>query len=249
MPTYRVPPRLLLRLGRAMLGLDEASLVRDSAELTAAMVPAPRLAGAEHIPSVGPFVAVANHCQRRGLWIGVPSAVLTRAVAERRPGGPPLHWAVVSQTRLWDGRLPVPGTRWAYREVARCYQMVPLPPLRGAVAGRAAALHRLARLALPPPRGRGEPVALYPEGERGTAAGLVTPLAGTGALLGMLAAGGVPALPVGVAEVEGGIRVRVGAPFRLRTRDDGAAAEEVMRRIAALLPERMRGGYRPWEGG
>jgi 1-acyl-sn-glycerol-3-phosphate acyltransferase len=249
MPTYRVPPRLLLRLGGAMLGLGETSLVRDSVELAAGMVPAPRLSGAEHIPQTGPFVAVANHCQRHGLWIGFPSAVLTEAVAGRRPGAAPLHWAVVAQTRLWDGRVPVPGTRWAYREVARCYEMVPLPPARRAVAGRAGALRRLARLALPPPRGRGEPVALYPEGERGTAAGLVEPLAGAGALLGMLAAGGVPALPVGVAEEEEGLRVRVGAPFRLGTRDDRAAAEEVMRRIAALLPGRMRGGYRPWGAG
>jgi 1-acyl-sn-glycerol-3-phosphate acyltransferase len=249
MPTYRVPPRLLLRLGRAMLGLGEVSLVRDSAELVATMVPGPRLAGAENIPVAGPFVAVANHCQRHGLWIGFPSAVLTHAVAERRPGAPPLHWAVVAQTRLCDGRLAVPGTRWAYRGVARCYAMVPLPPARGAVAGRAAALRHLARLALPPPRGRGEPVALYPEGERGTAAGLVPPLPGAGTLLAMLAARGVPALPVGIAEEEEGVRLRVGGPFRLRTRDDRAAADEVMGRIAALLPERMRGGYRPWEAG
>jgi hypothetical protein len=246
MPTYRVPPRILVRLGRAMLHLGETDLVRDAAELVASTVPTPRLTGAERIPATGPFVAVANHCQRWGLWIGFPSSLLTAAVAERRPGAAPLHWAVVAQTRLWSGRIPVPGTGWAYREVARCYGMVTLPPERGAVAGRARALRRLARLALPPPRGRGEPVALYPEGERGGAGGLVEPLAGTGAFLGLLAAAGVPALPVGFFEDEAGIRARVGDPFRLDTRDDGTASEEVMRRIAVLLPERMRGRYRPW---
>ncbi|HEY0409535.1 MAG TPA: hypothetical protein VGE42_04635 [Candidatus Dormibacteraeota bacterium] len=243
-----MPPRILLRLGRAMLRRGEVSLVRDARELMAATSPAPQLTGAENIPQRDPFVAVANHCQRRGLWIGIASSLLTAAVADRRPAAPPLHWAVVGETRLWDGRVPVPGTRWAYREVARCYEMVTLPPAPGAVAARAGALHRLARLALPPPRGRGEPVALYPEGERGTAAGLVEPLPGTGTLLRLLAAGGVAALPVGFAEEEGRLRCRVGSPFHPdRGGGETEAAEEAMRRIAALLPERMRGRFRPWD--
>ncbi|HEX3604699.1 MAG TPA: hypothetical protein VH134_02165 [Candidatus Dormibacteraeota bacterium] len=250
LPTYRVPARILVRLGRAMLRRGDVSLVGDVRELMASITPAPALEGAEHIPARGPFVAVANHCQRRGLWIGIPSALLTAAVAERRPGEPPLHWAVVAETRLWDGRLLVPGTGWAYREVARCYEMVTLPAAPRAVAARAGALRRLARLALPPPRGRGEPVALYPEGERGTAAGLVAPLPGTGTLLRVLAAGGVPALPVGFAEEGGRLRCRVGAPLLLDgPGGDREAAEEAMRRIAALLPERMRGAHGPREEG
>ncbi len=245
-PSYRVPPRILLRLGRAMLRRGEVSLVHDVHELIASTRPAPLLTGAENIPERGPFVAVANHCQRRGLWIGIASSLLTAAVADRRPGAPPLHWAVVAETRLWAGRVAVPGTRWAYREVARCYEMVTLPPAPAEVAGRAGGLRRLARLALPPPRGRGEPVALYPEGERGTAAGLVEPLPGTGTLLRLLAAGGVPALPVGFAEEEGRLRCRVGPPFRPEAAGgDAEAAEDAMRRIAALLPERMRGRFRP----
>jgi hypothetical protein len=247
-PTYRVPPRILVRLGRAMLRWGEVSLVRDARELIAATTPAPLLTGAEHIPERGTFIAVANHCQRRGLWIGIPSSLLTAAVAERRPGAPPLHWAVVGETRLCGGRLAVPGSRWAYREVARCYQMVTLPPAPGAVGARATGLRRLARLALPPPRGRGEPVALYPEGERGTAAGLVEPLRGAGTLLRLLAAAGVPALPAGFAEEGGRLRCRVGAPFLLdRGGGDADAAEETMRRIAALVPERMRGRFPPWD--
>jgi hypothetical protein len=93
-------------------------------------------------------------------------------------------------------------------------------------------------------------VALYPEGERGTAAGLVEPLPGTGTLLRLLAAGGVPAVPAGFAEEEGRLRCRVGAPFRLdRGGGDADAAEEVMGRIAALVPERMRGRFPAWEEG
>jgi hypothetical protein len=90
-------------------------------------------------------------------------------------------------------------------------------------------------------------VALYPEGERGTAAGLVEPLPGTGTLLRLLAAGGVPTLPVGFAEEEGRLRCRVGRPFHPERGGGTEAAEEAMRRIASLLPERMRGRFRPWD--
>jgi hypothetical protein len=65
----------------------------------------------------------------------------------------------------------------------------------------------------------------------------------------MLASGGVPALPVGVAEDGDGIQVRVGEPFLLEAHEDRLAAEEVMRRIAVLLPERMRGRHSPWVAG
>jgi len=251
--SYRVPPRTIARLGRAMLRRGETSLLGDAADIVAATRPAPLLDGAERIPAAGPFVAVANHCQRRGLWIGFPSALLTRAVADRRPGAPPLHWAIVAETRLRGGRLVVPGTAWAYREVARCYEMVELPPRLDRVGGRAAGLIRLARLALPPPRGRGEPIALYPEGESGTAAGLGHALPGTGSFLALLAAGGVPTLPVGFAEVDGRLTARIGTPFLLSTsggdrgRRDADARDEVMRRLAALVPASMRRGVAPWE--
>ena len=254
MGTYRVPLPTIIRLGRAMLRRGQTSLLRDSADIVAAARPAPHLEGEANIPARGPFVAVANHCQRRGLWIGFPSALLTRAVADRRPGEPPLHWAIVAETRLWGGRLPVPGTAWAYHQVARCYEMVELPAAGRAVAGRAAALKRLARLALPPPRGRGEPIAIYPEGEAGTAAGLGPALPGTGSFLLLLAAARVPALPVGFAEVEGRLQARIGEPFLLapagrdRARQDELARAEVMSRIAAVVPAAMRRGTSPWRG-
>ena len=72
-------------------------------------------------------------------------------------------------------------------------------------------------------------------------------LAGTGTLLRLLAAGGVPTLPVGFAEEGGRLRCRVGHPFHPGRGGGTEAAEEAMRRIAALLPERMRGRFAPWE--
>jgi hypothetical protein len=247
---YRIPVRTATRLGRAMLHRGDTSLLRDAADIVAAVSPPALLDGAENIPERGPFVAVANHFQRRGLWVGFPSALLTCAVERRRPGAPPLHWAVVAQTRLGDGRFPVPGTAWAYREVARCYEMVALPPRREDVLGRARGLRALARLALPPPRGRGEPIAVYPEGERGNADGMVEALRGVGTFLLVLAAGGVPVLPVGFAEPGGRLEARIGVPFLLTrtagmTRDeqDSQASGQVMSRIAALVPEALRGPH------
>ncbi|MFN2452210.1 MAG: hypothetical protein ABR541_07650 [Candidatus Dormibacteria bacterium] len=249
MSSYRVPARTITRLGRAMLRLGETSLLGDAAEVVGAARPPMRLSGHENVPGAGPFVFVPNHCQRRGLWIGFPSALLTRVLAEKRPHAAPLHWAVVGETRWAAGRLPIPGTRWAYAEVARCYQMVTLPAREEDVAGRGQALRRLARLALPPPRGRGEPIGLYPEGEHGTSAAMVDALPGTGAFLALLGAAGVPSVPVGIAETTGGLEVRIGSPFipqRRRGADaDLLARVEVMSRIAALVPARMRGPHAP----
>jgi hypothetical protein len=248
--------RTVARLGKAMLRRGETTLLGDAADIIAATKPQPLVVGVENIPEQGPFVAVANHFQRRGLWVGFPSALLTCAVAERRPGAPPLHWAVVSETRLGEGRFRVPGTAWAYREVARCYEMVALPPRPGDVGGRAAGLRALAGLALPPSRGRGEPIAIYPEGERGNANAMGDALPGVGTFLLVLAAGGVPVLPVGFAERDGRLEARVGDVFRLSTETaapreqrDRDARQQVMSRIAALVPESLRGTHRPWVDG
>lgn len=246
MSSYRVPLPAIVRLGKAMLRLGETSLLRDSADVVGGANPPMRLLGHHNVPA-GPFVFVPNHCERRGLWIGFPAALLVRVLAEKRPHAPPLHWAVLGDSRLRDGRLAVPGTAWAYREVARCYEMVTLPGAPDDVAGRAAGLRRLARLVLPPPRGRGEPTGLFPEGEHGSAASMVEALPGTGAFLMLLAAAGVPTVPVGIAEVDDRLVVRIGRPFlpqRRRGPDaDAVARIDVMSRVAALVPPRMRGQY------
>ncbi|GAC1570051.1 MAG: hypothetical protein NVS3B18_01820 [Candidatus Dormibacteria bacterium] len=247
--SYRVPLPTIARLGRAMLRLGETTLLADAADVVGAARPPMRLSGHENVPARGPFVFVPNHCERKGLWIGFPSALLTRVLAEKRPQAPPLHWAVVAETRWAGGRLAIPGTRWAYAEVARCYQMVTLPARDDEVAGRGHALRRLARLALPAPRGRGEPIGFYPEGEHGTSATMAEALPGTGNFLALLGAAGVPAVPVGIAESQAGLEVRIGTPFipeRRRGPDgDRLARAEVMSRIAALVPARMRGPHAP----
>jgi len=232
-----------------MLGLGETDLIADAMEYIDAVRPSPVIEGEENIPATGPFCAVANHYERRGLWIGFPSSLLVAAVARRRPGEPPLHIAVVDQTRLWEGRVPVPGTRWAYRRVAVCYAMVTIPARESDTAGRAAAMRRLARLALAPPRGRGEPICFYPEGEAGTASGMTDALPGTGAFLALLGRAGVPILPVGFAEVGDRLLGRIGRPFSLSIAPasgderDRMARRMAMERIAALVPADLRGPY------
>lgn len=247
MSSYRVPLPTIARLGGAMLRLGETSLLRDAAEVVGAARPPMLLSGHENVPARGPFVFVPNHCERKGLWIGFPSALLTRVLAEKRPQAPPLHWAVVAETRWARVRLSIPGTRWAYGEVARCYEMVTLPARGEDVAGRGQALRRLARLALPSPRGRGEPIGFYPEGEHGTSSAMVEALPGTGSFLALLGAAGVPAVPVGIAETDAGLEVRIGSAFTPRRHHgpdaDRLSRSEVMSRIAALVPARMRGPH------
>ncbi|MFN2568570.1 MAG: hypothetical protein ABR564_03090 [Candidatus Dormibacteria bacterium] len=247
---YRVPLHVLRRLGAAMLGMAQTSLSHDCEDYVRSARPSPLVEGEDNIPRQGSFCAIANHWERRGLWIGFPSSVLVTAVARRRRGEPPLHFAVVEETRLARGRVAVPGTAWAYRRVARCYGMVTVPPRPAQRAAQAAALRRLARHALMPPRGSGEPICFFPEGEGGTSAGMTEALPGSGAFLLLLSRAGVPMLPVGFAEVEGRLVARVGETFTIsveeggpRREQDRAAATMAMRRVAALVPPPWRGPY------
>jgi 1-acyl-sn-glycerol-3-phosphate acyltransferase len=198
--------------------------------------------GVEHIPKDGRLVIVANHYQRRGLWIAWPGAVVTSAVADRRGDDPPLHWVVTGGLRLcqWKRRGPeIPFTDMIFQRVARTYQMAALP-LTGK-RKRARALKQWARWAT-----RGEAVGLFPEGLSGGTDTLRPPEAGFEKLCRMLALIGCVFLPCGIYEEDAVLTVRFGEPVDPRSvlhADDGRRGDIVMEAIATLLPLPLRGPY------
>jgi 1-acyl-sn-glycerol-3-phosphate acyltransferase len=241
MTDYHLPWGRLPAVSRDLLAGRRRSLRADCAAMVARLQPAPRLAGVGHIPANGPFVLVANHYQRRDLWIGWAGALLTHAVACRRGGDPPVHWLVLGGLAC-AGR-PEPLTSWAFPRVAHNWGMVPLPRYAGPAA-RAVAVARFVHLALPLPRGRGRPVGLFPEGERGGTGPPGPARPGTGSLLLLLARAGVPTLPAAVWEAsDRRLCARFGTPFWPRAAAptpsgrDTAAGAQAMAAIRALLAD------------
>lgn len=242
-PQYPLPWPIAPGLGRDVIRGRPRRLAPDCAAMVARMTPAPAVSGHEHIPRAGPFALVANHYEGPGLWIGWAAALLTDAVARVRPAAVPVHWLVIGamdRRRVRGVKRLVPGTAWFFGRVAHTWGMVAVPRADAPAAARAAALRRLVRLASPPPAGAGEPVGLFPEGEGDGFDGLRPALPGTGALLVLLCRRGLPVLPAGVWAADGRLHAAFGPPFHAAG-GDAAVRAEVMARIGALLPARLRG--------
>jgi len=251
--THFLPLPLLADIGGSMLRLQRRSLAADAATLLAATVPTPRQEGEEHIPLAGsgPLLVVSNHYQRSGLWIGYAGALIADAVWRRREEE--VRIMVIDRVRApipWDkqGRqTDLPGTRWLFRRVAVAWDMVPMSVVEDDRGGRGAAVRRLATAVLPPPRGQGRVGVLFPEGYHGHHRHLSEALPGVGMLVTLLCGAGVRLLPVGIYEDGATPVARFGPPFTVarargipRDEADRQARAEVMARIAALLPERLR---------
>lgn len=251
---YRFPPRWLFAMGRDMLRGRPRSFRADCA-LAVHLLPAPPvIEGLEHVPAHGSFVLVANHYQRRDLWIGWPGALLCHALWRVRDDLT-CHFVATDRAVL-DGAT-VPWTPWAFARVARVWDFILVtPPEALDTAGGGSRRHALGRCLrlLKRDDGRSACLALFPEGMNGSTRGLTAPAPGSGRSLLALAAAGAPLLPAAVWEDAGGaLRVRFGAPWHLAAptiqgtpdkRDlDAWAGDDALAHIAALLPERLRGGY------
>ena len=203
--------------------------------------------GSEQIPTHGPRVLTANHYHRVGFgawWIAL--AISATVPAEVR-------W---SMTAAWteDGTqrsaLLARLSRRIFPRVAGVYgfdAMPPMPPRAYEVAARAAGVRAVLRAARaqPPPI-----IGLTPEGQDHAGGGLMRPHPGVGRFMLHLADLGHPFQAVGVYEEAGALCLSFGEPYRLAVAPgqrsaatDRAAAEIVMRALAAQLPSGLRGEF------
>jgi 1-acyl-sn-glycerol-3-phosphate acyltransferase len=208
---YPVPWDLVLRLAPCVWSGEPARLDRICAEIVRRLEPPPTVLGLEKLPADPRFVLVANHYQRRGLWIVHPAAVLTEAIRNRYAlDNPPVRWVVTAnwlRIRIGPWSFPSPGD-WLLPRVARILSAYPVPFAGSNPALAARSLRRLIREA----KAADRPVGLFPEGVAGQAGKLGPPLPGTGRLLAHLARTGMPAVPAAIGENEGLI-VRFGDPI------------------------------------
>lgn len=240
-----LPVAALLALGTDLTRGRRRSLRADNGTMVRQLSGRWRSTGLEHVPEEGPVCLVANHWQRRGLWIGWAGSLAGWLVGQRRPADdPPVRWLVLAELRL-----PVLGRERHLRvfdtflhRVTYAWDLVELSLEPAAASQRAGALRALRRLAE-----GGKVVGFFPEGHHGAAGPLGTPLSGSGRLLRQLARRGVAVVPVAFHE-QGGVLVAafgasVTADYLAAAGDDAALDGIAMRALAALLPAPWRGRW------
>ncbi|MEA2662249.1 MAG: 1-acyl-sn-glycerol-3-phosphate acyltransferase [Chloroflexota bacterium] len=180
-----------------------------------------RLEGRERIPRQGPYIVVANHVD----WKDPPAIEITMGVPIR-----------------FMAKIEAFGVFF----VGGLLRGIGCFPVRRGLGDRRAIVTCLQVLRA------GNPLGFFPEGTRSREGRLGRAHPGI-AFLALKS--GVPIVPVGVTGTgeaklfRSDIRVRVGDPFRASelpdaaARDEQAVADAIMRRVAALLPEEMRGYY------
>jgi SAM-dependent methyltransferase len=234
----RFPLPLFVGLTRALVRGEVRACADDMAALERALPRRPDVAGIENVPLRGPVVLVANHYQRPGLWIGWAGAAIACAVHRRRGEDPPVRWTVVEDMRLAVGALP--GTRWAFRGIARAWSMVPMPTGRDDVRGRALALRRLAAEAA-----NGRVVGIFPEGAGARAGTPGEALPGVRRWLRRQAEAGAAVVPVAVAERAGTLALAFGQPLTLAEADDPMpAVRRLYAGLGGVAEPRRIGGHR-----
>jgi 1-acyl-sn-glycerol-3-phosphate acyltransferase len=243
-PSYRYSTRVAFFIVRDLLLGRRRSFVRDAADLSR---------GIEGFRIVGPppaapdpLLFLVNHYSRPGFrawWIsiGLGSTV-----------GREMHWPMTSAWTFPDpvgSHLITPLTEWVLGRLARMYGftlMPPMPPRPQDLAARADSVRRILRVA----RAGRPPMAMAPEGMDSPDGRLMQPPAGAGRFIAHLAQAGYTLVPVGAFEEGDSFCLNFGRAFGLpdpASPNSGARDREtikiVMRAIAALLPERLRGIY------
>ena len=239
----------LIEMGLAILTKRPRSIIADSALSVRHLPKAPCVTGVEYIPERGSFVLVANHYQRLNLWIGWSGTLLIDTIAQQRN----IIVHVVTTDRVRIGRLTLPGTPWLIKRIAAVWDLVPVTPpaiADGKTDGQRYTLLRLLRL-LKRKDGRDTCLVLMPEGDEGSAFGLIDALPGIGRALAAFSARQVPIVPVAVWDEDGRLYANFGRPFSFRISPtetareavDTSGQQTVMEQIAALLPPALRGKY------
>jgi hypothetical protein len=246
-PKYGFPPGVVVGLAfSTLLGLRR-SFRKDALRCIGRLNPSLRVLGEENIPKTGPCVLTVNHYHRPGFsaeWLALGiSALVPRE----------MHWIMTAEWTApgkWYGPIKGAYSRLLLKFLSRVYgytTMPPMPPRPRDVAARA----RSVRAALEYVKGHPDLIlGLAPEGADQVGGKLSAPAPGVGRFGLLLAGSGSAFVPVGAYESDGAFCLHFGPAYRLsvpsgssKDEKDRAAAEIMMRHIALLLPEGLRGEF------
>ena len=230
--SYGVPWKLLAGLAPHFLDKTATSVDAFSDGICQQIHPEPVVTGWEHLPESARFVLVANHYQRKGLWILHPAAVLTQIIRKHYgPGDPPVRWIVTAnwpRIRIgpWSFRSPGDALLPRVAYALACYPVSFVGTNKSFTAG---SIRRVLREMPHADR----PLGLFPEGVRGSAGALADPLPGVDRLLVHLARTKIPVQPIGISE-EDGFVIRIG---RTISAEEITAAPDAARLAMARVGE------------
>jgi hypothetical protein len=246
-PSYSYPPSVVLGLAAGVFLGGHRSFRRDGQACLTRLDPPLRLLGRENLPASGPALVTFNHYFRPGFSAWWMALAIDAVMPEE------VHFVMTGELTYpgkWYAPLGSAGSRWLLRRLSRVYgftRMPPMPPRPRDVGARARAVRAALAYARLHPQAL---LGLAPEGGDQPGGRANWPPSGAGRFVALLADGGRPVLPVGAYEEGGAFCLNVGQVYRLELPPglsgegrDRAAAGIVMRRIAALLPGRLRGEF------
>lgn len=246
-PKYKYPPGVVVGLAfSTILGLRR-SFREDAIHCIGRLKPSLRLLGKENIPQNGPCVITVNHYHRHGfgaewLALGISATVPCE-----------IHWIMTAEwTAPGKWYEPIKGlySRLLLRYLSRVYSytsMPPMPPRPKDVEARARSVRMVLEYTKQHPDFM---LGLAPEGADQAGGKLSMPASGAGRFALLLAGRGSVFVPVGAYEADGVFCLHFGPVYRLNVpsglsveEKDRAASEMMMKKIALLLPDGLRGEF------
>jgi 1-acyl-sn-glycerol-3-phosphate acyltransferase len=245
-PKYRIPLRNFVQAGWYMALGKPRNLGHDFRYLAGKLPVAPVISGTQYLPASGPYVVVANHYERPGLWMGWSGMIAARVVyehSERR-----LRWIAIAEWhdyKLAGIAVPPKLTRFLFDRFFRVFGFIAMEPPGATAAERAGGV----RSALEAIR-VGDAIGIFPEGNIGSTPAMIKAQQGSGAFLLGLHARSAPLIPLGLFEAGNRLHLRFGPPLDPsdvkvlpRAERDEAASTMAMTAVAALVPLDLRGAY------
>jgi hypothetical protein len=246
-PQYSYPGGMVAGLAFDFLFQRQHSFREDGLACVGQLRPDLQVLGMENIPRKGPCILSFNHYFRAGFnawWMALALAAIVPAE---------IHFVMTGELTFpgkWYAPLGMAGSRWLLKRFSQIYgftTMPPMPPRPQDLQARARSVRRLLAYARLHPQAI---LGLAPEGGDQPGGLLNMPPAGAGRFTLLLAERGFPIIPVGCFEEAGALCLRFGEMYNLQIpagltskEKDCSAAGSVMRRIAPLLPERLRGEF------
>jgi len=244
---YRLPLSIFPALALDLLARRRRGFKADADACLRGLRPPLRVLGEENIPALGPCVVTVNHYHRPGFsaeWLAL-------AISSCVPSE--MHWIMTAEWTApgkWYEPLKAAWSRWLLKVLANLYgftTMPPMPPRKGDVGARARSVKKVLELM------RAHPdtvLGLAPEGADHIGGRLSDPPPGVGRFGYLLASLGSEFVPVGAYEADGEFCLHFGPSYHLSLpsgsstdEKDARSAGIIMKRIAVLLPENLRGDF------